>query len=173
MKHEIEIKLKLNADLFSNIKQDYQSVLSLMLHSTLDGLSITSSSNTIVVFWFTILLLHIYISPSAIACDLFLEHISKKWEFCFLMTLIFQSVRWHIWDYIWIVTYDSYIRRTIDFRLVFCNRNNKMLYILYFSVYYCSNFDFFGEKLTLWPGLTGDHNSIAKKEPVVSSCSMV
>ena len=34
------------------------------------------------------------------------------------------------------------------------------------------NFGFFGEKLTLWPGLTGNHDFIAKKEPVVSSETM-
>ena len=34
-------------------------------------------------------------------------------------------------------------------------------------------FGFFGEKLTLWLGLTGNHDFIAKKEPVVSSETML
>ena len=35
------------------------------------------------------------------------------------------------------------------------------------------NFGFFGEKLTLWLGLTGNHNFIAKKEPIVASETML
>ena len=34
------------------------------------------------------------------------------------------------------------------------------------------NFGFFGEKLTLWLGLTGNHDFVAKNQPVVGSETM-